>query len=91
MNLEIPSRIALTVDGARRFAPSSDGMSNTLLNAEVKTFQPRLRCGGRSVNDPFNEPVPNSLAPKGLQRQRLLVRDQDAHLPVKRRRFRLCP
>ena len=38
-------------------------MSNTLLYAEVKTFQPRLKCGGLSVNDPFHEPPLN--APPG--------------------------
>jgi hypothetical protein len=50
----MPSRTAFTVNGARRIAQLSDGMSNTLLYAEVKTFQPRLKCGGLSVNNPFN-------------------------------------
>jgi prepilin-type N-terminal cleavage/methylation domain-containing protein/prepilin-type processing-associated H-X9-DG protein len=59
----MPSRTAFTVNGARQIAQLSDGMSNTLLYAEVKTFQPRLKCGGLSVNDPLNEPDPDAPLP----------------------------
>jgi prepilin-type N-terminal cleavage/methylation domain-containing protein/prepilin-type processing-associated H-X9-DG protein len=59
----MPSRTAFTVNGARRIANFSDGTSNTLLYGEVKTFQPRLKCGGLSVNSPFNEPAPNAPVP----------------------------
>jgi prepilin-type N-terminal cleavage/methylation domain-containing protein/prepilin-type processing-associated H-X9-DG protein len=59
----MPSRSAFTVNGARRIADFSDGTSNTLLYAEVKTFQPRLKCAGLSVNSPFNEPAPNAPIP----------------------------
>jgi prepilin-type N-terminal cleavage/methylation domain-containing protein/prepilin-type processing-associated H-X9-DG protein len=59
----IASRSAFTVNGARRIAEFRDGTSNTLLYAEVKTFQPRLKCAGLSVNRPFNEPAPNAAVP----------------------------
>jgi prepilin-type N-terminal cleavage/methylation domain-containing protein len=59
----MPSRSAFTVNGARRLAGFSDGTSNTLLFAEVKTFQPRLKCPGLSVNSPFDEPAPNAPVP----------------------------
>jgi prepilin-type N-terminal cleavage/methylation domain-containing protein len=59
----MPSRSAFTVNGARRMADFSDGTSNTLLYAEVKTFQARLKCAGLSVNSPFDEPAPNAPVP----------------------------
>jgi prepilin-type N-terminal cleavage/methylation domain-containing protein/prepilin-type processing-associated H-X9-DG protein len=59
----MPSRSAFTVNGARRFAEFSDGLSNTLLYAEVKTFQARLKCARLSVNSPFDEPAPNAPVP----------------------------
>jgi prepilin-type processing-associated H-X9-DG protein len=59
----MPSRSAFTVNGVRRIANLCDGTSNTLLYAEVKTFQPRLKCGGLSVNSPFDEPAPNAPVP----------------------------
>ena len=48
-----PSRAAFTVNGARRIAEFSDGTSNTLLYAEVKTFQPRLKCAWALRQQPF--------------------------------------
>ncbi len=60
----MPSRTAFTVNSARQIAQLSDGMSNTLLYAESqKTLQPRLKCGGLSVNNPFNEPAPDAPVP----------------------------
>jgi prepilin-type N-terminal cleavage/methylation domain-containing protein len=59
----MPSRCAFTVNGARRLAEFNDGMSNTLLYAEVKTFQPRLKCPGLSVSSPFDQPTPYAPMP----------------------------
>jgi len=49
------NRGAFTVNRSRRIAEFKDGTSQTLLAAEVKTFQPYYRdCGGlQNVNDPF--------------------------------------
>jgi prepilin-type processing-associated H-X9-DG protein len=58
----MPSRCAFTVNGARQIADFSDG-PDTLLYAEVKTFQPRLKCAGLSFNSPFGEPAPNAPVP----------------------------
>jgi prepilin-type N-terminal cleavage/methylation domain-containing protein/prepilin-type processing-associated H-X9-DG protein len=59
----MPSRCAFSVNIARRIADFSDGTSNTLLYAEVKTFQPRLKCPGLSVKSPFAEPAPYAPVP----------------------------
>ena len=57
------TRNAFSVNQARKVAEFIDGTSSTLLFAEVKTFQPRLKCGGLSVSDPFNQPGPNGPIP----------------------------
>ncbi len=40
-----PSRGAFTVIQARSLAQFVDGTSNTILYGEIKTFQPRIKCG----------------------------------------------
>jgi prepilin-type N-terminal cleavage/methylation domain-containing protein/prepilin-type processing-associated H-X9-DG protein len=40
-----PSRGAFAVNQARRVAEFLDGTSSTILFSEVKTFQPRIKCG----------------------------------------------
>ena len=59
----LPSRGAFAVNRARRIAEFTDGTSNTVLYSEIKTFQPRLKCGNLSVNDPNNQPAPNGALP----------------------------
>ncbi len=65
------NRSAFAVNRGTRFASFSDGMTNSLLAAEVKTYQPLLKScfsngsGGTmsGLNDPFNVPSPrDSLA-----------------------------
>ena len=40
-----PSRGAFATNQARGLAEFSDGTSNTILFSEIKTFQPRVKCG----------------------------------------------
>jgi prepilin-type N-terminal cleavage/methylation domain-containing protein/prepilin-type processing-associated H-X9-DG protein len=57
-----PNRSALGPNQSRRWASFSDGLSPTLLLAEVKSYQVHLRdCGGLSlINDPNNIPSSNA-------------------------------
>ena len=57
-----PNRAPFQVNASRRFAEFQDGLSNTLVAAEVKTYQPGLRnCGGLSrINDPASIPAANA-------------------------------
>ena len=66
-----PSRGAFAVNRARDLAEFTDGTSNTILFAEVKAFQPRIKCaslfpavatsGASSFPGP-NDPVPAKYA-----------------------------
>jgi prepilin-type N-terminal cleavage/methylation domain-containing protein/prepilin-type processing-associated H-X9-DG protein len=57
-----PNRSAFGPNQSRKFADFTDGLSNTAMTAEVKSYQNYLRdCGGLSkVNDPSNVPPPNA-------------------------------
>jgi prepilin-type N-terminal cleavage/methylation domain-containing protein/prepilin-type processing-associated H-X9-DG protein len=57
-----PNRSAFGPNQSRQFADFTDGLSNTVILAEVKSYQNYLRdCGGLSkVNDPSNIPPPNA-------------------------------
>jgi prepilin-type N-terminal cleavage/methylation domain-containing protein/prepilin-type processing-associated H-X9-DG protein len=52
------SRTAFSVNQARAISAIVDGLSNTLLYSEIKTFDYRLKCSGLSVNNPANQPDP---------------------------------
>jgi prepilin-type N-terminal cleavage/methylation domain-containing protein len=58
-----PTRSAIGVNLSRRWAEFTDGMSNTLLMAEVKNYQPYIRdCGGlANITDPNNIPPPTAM------------------------------
>jgi prepilin-type N-terminal cleavage/methylation domain-containing protein/prepilin-type processing-associated H-X9-DG protein len=55
-----PNRAPFQVNRSRRFAEFSDGLSNTLVAAEVRAYQPNLaNCGGlANVSDPSAIPAP---------------------------------
>jgi prepilin-type N-terminal cleavage/methylation domain-containing protein/prepilin-type processing-associated H-X9-DG protein len=55
----MPSRNVFSVNQARAISAITDGLSNTLLFSEIKTFDFRLKCSGLSVNNPNAEPDPN--------------------------------
>lgn len=57
-----PTRSAFGVNLYRRWADFTDGVSQTLLMSEVKTWQPYMRdCGPlANVNDPNNVPPPDA-------------------------------
>lgn len=57
-----PNRSAFGPNQSRTWADVTDGLSQTALMAEVKSYQNYLRdCGGLSqVNDPSNIPSPNA-------------------------------
>ncbi len=57
-----PNRSAFGPNQSRKWADFTDGLSQTLLLGEVKSYQPYLRdCGGLSqINDPANVPGPNA-------------------------------
>jgi prepilin-type N-terminal cleavage/methylation domain-containing protein/prepilin-type processing-associated H-X9-DG protein len=55
----MPSRNAFSVNQARAISAITDGLSNTLLYSEIKTFDFRLKCAGLSVNNPNVQPDPN--------------------------------
>jgi prepilin-type N-terminal cleavage/methylation domain-containing protein/prepilin-type processing-associated H-X9-DG protein len=63
----MPSRGAFAVNQARSLAEFTDGTSNTILFSEVKTFQPRIKCGSlfSSITSPAagNFPGPNDPLP----------------------------
>ncbi len=59
----MPSRNMFAVNKARAIAEVTDGLSNTLLFSEIKTFDNRLKCKKLSVVSPFNEPSPNGPIP----------------------------
>ncbi|MFO0954377.1 MAG: DUF1559 domain-containing protein [Isosphaeraceae bacterium] len=64
--LNTSNRAPFDVNVARRFAEVTDGLSNTLLAAEVKTYQPNLNnCGALSNVSPNNIP-PASADPVSL-------------------------
>ncbi len=56
------NRSAFEPNRSRRFAEFRDGLSNTLLAAEVKTYQPYLRdCGGLAqIANPNSIPLPTA-------------------------------
>jgi prepilin-type N-terminal cleavage/methylation domain-containing protein/prepilin-type processing-associated H-X9-DG protein len=56
------NRAPFQVNQARRYAEFRDGLSNTLVAAEVKTYQAYQRdCGGlANINTPFNQPDPGA-------------------------------
>ncbi len=56
------SRGAFSPNRSRRLADFTDGLSNTLLAAEVKTYQPQLgNCGGLAqINTPNGIPSPTA-------------------------------
>jgi prepilin-type N-terminal cleavage/methylation domain-containing protein/prepilin-type processing-associated H-X9-DG protein len=58
----LPNRSAFGPNQSRSWAAFTDGLSNTAMMAEVKSYQNYLRdCGGLSkVNDPSNIPPPNA-------------------------------
>ncbi|AGA29346.1 DUF1559 domain-containing protein [Singulisphaera acidiphila] len=62
-----PSRGAFAVNQARSIAQFVDGTSNTILFSEVKSFQPRIKCGslfsGISSSAPTSFPGPNDPLP----------------------------
>jgi len=57
-----PNRAPFQVNLSRRFAEFTDGLSNTILAAEVKAYQPNLgNCGGlSSINNPTSVPPPSA-------------------------------
>jgi prepilin-type N-terminal cleavage/methylation domain-containing protein/prepilin-type processing-associated H-X9-DG protein len=57
-----PNRSAFGPNQSHTWAVFSDGLSQTMLLAEVKSYQPYLRdCGGLPmINDPSNVPGPNA-------------------------------
>jgi prepilin-type N-terminal cleavage/methylation domain-containing protein/prepilin-type processing-associated H-X9-DG protein len=57
-----PNRSAFGPNLSRKWADFTDGLSQTMLMAEVKSYQPYYRdCGGLSrVNDPASIPSPNA-------------------------------
>jgi len=57
-----PNRSAFGPNQSRPWAAFTDGLSNTAMMAEVKSYQNYLRdCGGLSkINDPPNIPAPNA-------------------------------
>ena len=57
-----PNRSAFGPNQSRKWADFTDGLSQTILLAEVKSYQPYLRdCGGLSkVGDPANVPPPGA-------------------------------
>jgi prepilin-type N-terminal cleavage/methylation domain-containing protein/prepilin-type processing-associated H-X9-DG protein len=57
-----PNRSAFGPNQSRRWAEFQDGSSQTLIQAEVKNYQPYLRdCGGLSqINNPSSIPSPNA-------------------------------
>jgi prepilin-type N-terminal cleavage/methylation domain-containing protein/prepilin-type processing-associated H-X9-DG protein len=57
-----PNRSAFGPNQSRKWADFTDGLSNSVLMAEVKSYQNYLRdCGGLSnVNDPSNIPPPTA-------------------------------
>lgn len=61
-NPNIPCRSAFGVNFSRRWAEFTDGLSNTLLMAEVKNYQVTIRdCGSLSlINNPNNIPPPDA-------------------------------
>jgi prepilin-type N-terminal cleavage/methylation domain-containing protein/prepilin-type processing-associated H-X9-DG protein len=66
----MPNRAPFQVNRSRRFAEFTDGLSNTLVAAEVKAYQPNLgNCGGlANLNNPGAIPLPsadpNAVAPE---------------------------
>jgi prepilin-type processing-associated H-X9-DG protein len=62
----LDNRGAFTVNRSRRIAEFSDGLSQSILAAEVKTYQPHYRCGQSlsNVNNPQGSysPYANPLA-----------------------------
>ena len=56
-----PSRSAFAVNLARKLSEFSDGLSNTILFAEIKSFQFRLKCSSvGSTWTPTSVPGPNA-------------------------------
>jgi prepilin-type N-terminal cleavage/methylation domain-containing protein/prepilin-type processing-associated H-X9-DG protein len=57
-----PNRSAFGPNQSRKWADFTDGLSQTILLGEVKSYQPYLRdCGGLSqISDPTNIPSPNA-------------------------------
>jgi prepilin-type N-terminal cleavage/methylation domain-containing protein/prepilin-type processing-associated H-X9-DG protein len=57
-----PNRSAFGPNQSRTWADFTDGLSQTMLLAEVKSYQPYLRdCGGLSkINDPSSVPTPDA-------------------------------
>ena len=57
-----PNRAPFQLNRSRRFAEFTDGLSNTLVAAEVKAYQPNLgNCGGlANVNNPNTIPPPSA-------------------------------
>jgi prepilin-type processing-associated H-X9-DG protein len=58
-----PNRAPFQINQGRRLAEFSDGLSNTLIAAEVKSYQPNLgNCGSglASINNPSAVPPPSA-------------------------------
>ncbi len=59
--LNTTNRAPFDINQARRFAAITDGLSNTMLAAEVKTYQPNLStCGALANVNPNNIPPASS-------------------------------
>jgi prepilin-type N-terminal cleavage/methylation domain-containing protein/prepilin-type processing-associated H-X9-DG protein len=65
----LQSRGAFSVNQARSIAQFIDGTSNTILFSEIKTFQPRLKCGAplSVAQNPNSIPGPNDPLPSDYQ------------------------
>jgi prepilin-type N-terminal cleavage/methylation domain-containing protein/prepilin-type processing-associated H-X9-DG protein len=59
----LPSRNLFAANRSRTISAVQDGLSNTLMFSEIKTFDNRLKCAGLSVNNPYVQPDPNGPMP----------------------------
>ena len=59
----MPSRNAFALNRGRSIAEFNDGLSNSILFSEIKTFDNRLKCANLSVNSPYVQPSPNGPLP----------------------------
>ena len=85
-----PSRGAFSVNLARRLAEFTDGLSNTILFAEIKSFQFRLKCSSvGSTWTPTTVPRPGAARPRGIRGRRFVLRPRKYHAHPVVQRWRI--